>query len=275
MTVFNKKYFIITLILFSISLDSCTENNFTNQNDNQSDKLQNISNTEATTTKEFTLVDSSKLITNLYKDRNIISSKDYSNFTYSVNFDKKESIIQIKSTNTLGGYKVNYFIILKDTLGIYSENQFSTFDDSYKYIKSYFEIDGKKLDLTNVELSNLTGEKVVPSLLWYDQHFGISAKYYNVKDKEYFLIQGLDLYCNGSQCTDYQVFIINKSKEDFQTNAFYFSGLYPYTFENTFLFDEDKDGNFEFFVPKDVKKLDKITDFNIYELEFPMPVKIK
>ena len=225
--------------------------------------------------REVNLVDSTQLITELYKGKEIIPSEGYSDFSYSVSFDEGKKLVTVKSSNTVGGNKVEYFIELKDTAGIYSKDEFSTFDDSYKYVRSYFRVNGKRVEVSKTGLANLPNEKPAPSLLWYEKDFGISGKYHKIGKKEFFLLRGLDLYCNGRQCTSYQVFVIQKKKRKIKANTFYFSGLYPYDFENTFLFDEDGDGNPEMFVPKDIGELRDTGDFEKFELEFSRPVKME
>ena len=262
-------------VFLAVVLGACTGSLPEGQVAHQASKIKELEKLPETGKEDAALIDSAQLITGLYEGKTVIPSKDYSGFSYSFDFEERENMVRIRSVDTIAEYKVEYLIVLKDTAGGYSESEFSAFDDSYEFVESYFRVDGKRVDFSEQFFLNLAEEQLTPALIWYDNDFGISSKYYSVNGKDYFLIRGLDLYCNGRQCTGYQIFVIRKSGEELKASAFYFSGLYPYDFENTFLFDQDRDGIPEMFVPKDVDELGGTSDFDIYELEFSRPAKVE
>jgi|GEM_PF-4445407 len=214
------------------------------------------------------IADSSHLITQLYRNVNIISAKEYFDFSYDFSYNPKENTILIKSSKRLDEHKIEYFIVLQNIEEQFNKKNFTPYDDSYKYLSSYFKIDGQKVNLTNIKLSNKDTRLTEPALVWYDESFGISAKHYKLKSKEIFLLRGINLYCNGNQCIDYQIFVIQLQSGHSTANTLYFSGKYPYDFENTFLFDKNADGNPEIFVPKSTRnrELQDISDFEMYTI---------
>jgi len=174
--------------------------------------------------------------------------------------------VTIKSSTRVKGINISYFISLKDTANIYTSKNFNLAGE-YKYLGSYFELDGKKVDLTNVKISN-NDEFTKPGIIWYESDFGTALKYYNINGKEIFLINGLNYYCNGRYCASYQVFVLQRQEEKLNASTLYYDGQYPFDFENTFLFDSDKDSTPEIYVPKKVEKLNSRSDFKRRTIKF-------
>ena len=254
----NRVYNIITIYLvFVFILLSCSDNNQLNANNSEIAKEFEI--------QKNALQDSSKLIALLYRDLTKFPFKAYSDFSYEVSYNVENKLITIKSSNTIEGNEIDYFILFKDTANVYVREEYSYTDYSYKYIKSYFSINGQEVDLTKINISDLENQKTEPSLLWYGKDFGISAKFYKIEEKEYFLIRGLNLYCNGNHCSSYQMFLLQKDNNRVKASTYYFSGLYPYDFENTFLFNNNE-GKPKFFLPKEVDELKTIEDFELIEV---------
>ena len=107
--------------------------------------------------------------------------------------------------------------------------------------------------------------KVYPSGTWHWSIEGSAVKYCKIANKDFYLINGADLYCNGTHCTSYQVYVIAKEGDAVSVNALYFNGIFPYTFENTHFLDIQSDGNPEIFVLKrNVINIKGLDDFDIY-----------
>ncbi len=211
-------------------------------------------------------IDSAKVISSLYKGLKIIEEKTYSDFSYDVSYDMASKTVTVKSSKKIEENTIQYVINLRFKGAEFNKNSFSLSDDvSYEYIDSFFRINNDSI-LLDENLRNRATEKISPSLLWYGTEFGISAKHCKWKGKEIYLLRGLDIYCNGHHCNKYQLFAIERHGNGLKVVAFNLSAMYPYDFENMFLFDKNSDGQVEIFLPRNVLKIESASDFEMYSL---------
>lgn len=218
--------------------------------------------------KEQIQVDSVKLLTSLYKDVKVIPSKTFADFSYDLLYDDHAREVTVKSSKNVEETMIEYFIVFKFLGNDFDRSTFSTSDDAVcQYVTSYFKVDNDSINLER-SLRNNQKEKVAPSLLWYGKDFGITGRCYKFKGKQYFLLRGLDLYCNGHHCTAYQLFAIEKYKSHSKVEVFESAAVYPYDFENTFLFDKHGDGYPDIYLPKQ-DPVESEADFELLTLFHP------
>jgi len=211
-------------------------------------------------------LDSIELDSILYFGKKRIPEITGGKFSYNLNYYPNDSTISITSKSKIAGNELEYNVFLHYNGKDFVENQFHIYDEEkFRYFKSTLSINQKTINLTEVYFANLPKRKVYPAGMWHWSIESSAVKYYKIANKEFFLINGADLYCNGSHCTSYQVYVIAKEDDLFSVNALYFKGLFPYTFENTHFLDIESDGNPEIFVPKSgIKSIKGLDDFDIY-----------
>lgn len=193
-------------------------------------------------------IDSARVINKLYADVKLIPFKGYKSFDYR--FYYKDKIVTVISTKTVGDQTIKYVIELKDTKGIFNKNNFSA-GDNYQYLGSYFILGTLKLPLDKVRSINDKTESLTRiSSIWND-FGGFIVKYYQLKSREIYLIKGTDAYCNGHNCSDYVMYILQKENHHASVQSIYFSGRnYPSEFDNTSLFYTGSDSNPQIMIPR-------------------------
>ena len=212
--------------------------------------------------------DSTKLISSLYENKQVFPvHSTFSDFSYNASYFKLKKEIHIKSSKSINHKKISYTIIFNDEEGNFNDSDYSPSDESFKYLDSYFSMEDKTVTLKNKLPTNRPNQKVDPALIWYGVDFGISGKYYQINNRGYYLIRGLDLYCNGRQCNRCQLFIIRENDGNLLVDAFTLQELFPYTFESIFLFDSNSDQNPEIYITKEgVEQLSSTQDFIKFEI---------
>jgi hypothetical protein len=206
----------------------------------------------------------------LYSDKILLKEKIGGPFNHVIEYDPTSKIIDIKCTNSINSIKIEYEIYLKSQVEKFDKEKFTLFDtDNYEYLKSILKIGINTLDITKKHFENLDSRNLYPSGVWNGSLDGTSLKYYKIAGREILLICGLDMECNGSDCTGYQMYIVQIINDKISFHALLFPGNYPYYFENTFLFENENDNNPAIYVPKlDVSDLKGIEDFDIFSIDF-------
>ncbi|WP_121811966.1 hypothetical protein [Mucilaginibacter kameinonensis] len=215
------------------------------------------------------IVDSSSIINGLYKNLKVIPSIDGYAFSYKHTYSPKSKIIKIVCTKKIDGTNVEYDVELKDTKGVYNRNSFSIGDD-YKYITSYFLFDGIKLSLNKVHALNSEDDFLTQiSNIWSGDKTFATTKYYSIKKKKIILIKGIDPFCNGHNCTDYVVYVLQKENGKGSVNAIHFDGTNgPYDFNNFKLFYDADGVNTAMLIPKNSRPVKSKHDVDMYKINF-------
>ena len=213
--------------------------------------------------------DSGIIIRALYKNVELLPSKHFTHFDYKYSYDKITKIISVTCTKKVNKTNLKYIVTLKDSSGIFNDSSFSIGDD-YQYITSYFLIDNLKLPLDNIHAINGGNDFLVQvSNVWNDETSSTTIKVYKVGNRKILFIKGTNSYCNGNNCSDYVVYILQELGGKASLNAVYFSGKnYPYDFNSTSLFNRSGTKNPEILVPKNDKFVTGLQDFYIYEIHF-------
>src|SRR5678809_1097191 len=81
--------------------------------------------------------DSAAIINELYHGSEIFESKNYGDFSFKFRKNAKAEVT-ITSGKKIDGYEIRYFIVQKDTAGVYNPAQFSAESMDYKFLESYF-----------------------------------------------------------------------------------------------------------------------------------------
>lgn len=215
------------------------------------------------------IVDSSSIINGLYKNLKVIPSIDGYAFGYKHTYDPKSKIIKIVCAKKIGDTNVEYDVELKDTNGVYTRNSFSIGDD-YKYITSYFLLDGIKLSLNKVHALNSEDDFLTQiSNIWSSGNTVPTIKVYKPAKNKIVLIKGIDTFCNGHNCTDYVVYILQKENGKGSINAIHFDGTNGcYDFNNFKLFYSSKDVTPAILVPKNSRPVKSKHDVDTYKIHF-------
>lgn len=218
----------------------------------------------------FTIeLDSIKIDSILYHDKNLLSEIRVSNpFSYDIKYDESTKRITIGSKNIIARNILKYKIELLSTKSSFNEDDFYWYEeDSYKYLRSSFSVNGKIEDITGLKFINHPNEIIYPAGLWHWSVEGNSVKMYEHKENKIYLINGADLLCNGSQCNSFELMIVIESKTKITVNTLLLNGLWPYQFGSIKLFDLENDGNLEFYKNKDeVNEITGINDFILYSI---------
>ena len=214
-------------------------------------------------------VDSSSTINGLYKGVKVIPSINGNAFSYKYTYEPKSKIVKIVSIKKIDNSNVEYNIELKDTKGSFDRNSFSIGDD-YKYICSYFMLDGIKLPLNKVHaLSSKDDFLTQISNIWSDDKSSPIIKLYKIGKKKIFLIKGINPFCNGHNCTDYVVYVLQTENGKGSINAVHFNGTNnPYVFNNFKLFYGADEVNPEILVPKNDLPIRSKLNVNTYKIYF-------
>jgi len=217
-------------------------------------------------------LDSIAVLSGLDSNMEVFPYNCCADFSYSFTFDPSEENVTIKSSGSLCGFALDYYIILHDEKGVYSPDSFYYGDVTFEYLKSFFVIDSIRLELIpDIVFANAFSEvvspsfrEVQPSLIWHgiDTYGG---RCFKVGRRYFFVVQGLNLYCNGTACTSNQIFVIQLADGEASIDVFYLDTFYPYGFETFFLYDKNCDSIPEVLIPA-VEQPSGVKDFEWYEL---------
>ncbi len=224
---------------------------------------------DAKTTNYSVSVDSTSTINDLYKGVKIIPSINGHAFSYKYTYEPKSKIVKVVCIKKIEDSNVEYIIELKDTKGVFNRNSFSV-GDNYKYITSYFMLDGIKLSLYKVHALRSEDDFLTQiSNIWGADKSSPTVKLYRIGKKKIFLIKGENPFCNGHNCTDYVVYILQKENGKGSVNAVHFDGTNnPYDFNNLKLFYGSDVVNPAIFVPKNEHSVKSKLDVDTYKICF-------
>lgn len=213
--------------------------------------------------------DSGIIIRALYKNVKLLPSKHFRHFDYKYSYDKITKIIRVVCTKKINKTNLEYIVKLKDNSGIFNDRNFSV-GDNYQYITSYLLMDNLKLPLDSIYAINGGNNFLVQvSNVWNNEASSTTIKVYKVGNRKILLIKGINPYCNGNNCSDYVVYILQEFGGKASLNAVYFNGKnYPYDFNSISLFYRSGIKNPEILVPKIDKFVTGLQDFYIYEIDF-------
>ena len=189
-------------------------------------------------------------------------------FSYEPEFIRGKEIIKIVSRSRVNGQDIEYTIEVRNKDSNLNINKFNFINEqSYEYLNSKIRIGRVSIDITNSHFVN-DSSRVQPAGLWHGSIDSSALKYYRYNNRDYYLLNGANLYCNGTHCNSFQVYLLVKNKNNLKINSIYFQGLPPYEFENIHLVDIYKDGYPEIYIPKgDVAEIKGIKDFDIYTID--------
>lgn len=175
-------------------------------------------------------------------EKRVDFSQNHTPFTLTVKNDNQEytAITKIKKHNVV------YSIML--TRNDLNEKFDWGNEKSYVINEMSISIDGAKTQISNIKLFN-TNRKINPSGLWHWSVEDCTLKYYQTENKEYYFINGADLFCNGTSCNTNQLLIIVKELNKYVISAIEYYDIIPYYFVNMVLFDKNNDNIPEFYLP--------------------------
>jgi hypothetical protein len=212
-------------------------------------------------------IDSAGIINALYKGFKVVPSLNGSAFNYKYTYTAKSKAIKVFCTKKIGNINIAYNIELKDTKGIFNKNSFFIGDD-YRYVNSFFMLDGVKLSLGKVHALNI-GEDFLRqfSNVWSGDKSSPFIKLYSTGKRKIFLIKGINPFCNGHNCSSYVVYILQKEGKMCSVHPLYFDGTnHPYDFNNLKLFYSPDDANLSILVPKGSGSVKSKADVNVFKI---------
>lgn len=209
-------------------------------------------------------LDSMTLSDLLYANKRIIPSlTSLKPFSLSVN--RKNGMLVFSAETTVNRLKIEYEVFVKSSMDIkefnWQENEISNYSGArIKVDKTWIDVFGAKFFDTE--------KNIYPAGLWHWSVEDIgSVKMVDYNDKVYILLNGANIFCNGSQCTSYQLYVMvyNKSTKQLNFNAIETDGLYPYLFSSIQFCESAVDKLPEFYILKNgVTNILGLEDFNIF-----------
>lgn len=208
-----------------------------------------------------------KLIDSLYKEKILFKNIEIDSFESSHTYEKSKNEIMAKYLASVDKQKFGYILILEDTAHIYSNESFEP-SESFKYIGSKLFLEDSIIDISRSKYIN-ENDVIEPVIVWYGKKIGIAAKYYELLDRDIYLIRGINYYCNGSNCMNYKVLVIQKRKggSHISVSIINFPGNYPYSFETTFLFRIKDDPIPKLYIIKQGKTGNQLSDFQMLDIK--------
>lgn len=213
-------------------------------------------------------LDSLTLYNLLYSNKELIQSHiNFKPFTLSTTSSNDTIIFSAKTTTK--DIKVKYDLHVKSNL---SKEDFKWYnEDQYENIRATFTIDKTMIDISGFKFLN-SNSKIYPAGLW---HWSLedlgSIKMTEYNNKIYMLLNGVDLFCNGSQCSSYQLYalVYDKVTKQVKFNAILTEGLYPYQFSAIHLYKSEGSNKLpEFYILKDsITEIYGIEDFNVFKFK--------
>ncbi len=213
--------------------------------------------------------DSCSIINTLYKNAKTIPYSNEHSFRCKYSYNQKSKIVKVSCIKQINKSRLEYDVELKDTKGVFNKINFNVGDD-YKYITSYFMIDGIKLSLNKVHALNSDDDFLTHiSNIWSGDKSSPTIKRYTIGKRKVFLIKGINPFCNGHNCSDYVVYILQKENGKGSINAVHFNGTNnPYDFNNFKLFFGPDVVNPAILVPKNNHPVNSQLDLNMYKIYF-------
>ena len=209
-------------------------------------------------------LDPSTLYKLLYSNKRIIPSHN-SLKPFSLSVNRKNDMIIFSAQKTVNRLKIEYDVFVKSNMDVKDFNWQE--NDIHNYAGATIKVDKTLIDIFNVKFFD-TKKNIYPAGLWHWSVEDIgSVKVAEYNNKIYILINGANIFCNGSQCTSYQLYamVFNKKTKQLNFNAIETDGLYPYLF-SSIQFCESKVNKLpEFYILKNgVTSIFGLEDFNIF-----------
>ncbi len=225
---------------------------------NEKNSLHKASNTEINIAKDSIIIDS-LLFSSKYNLKYWQNNKP---FKLSSDANNQHYKAKAKIENNIITYKID---LKRNDI----KSKFNWQDeDDYAVNDMSIGINDKFIDISNLNFDNISTRKLYPSGNWHWAVEDCSVKYTFSNGKEYFFINGANLYCNGHNCNGYQLYIIVKEDNKLTFSALEYDDLIPYYFHEMKLFDKNSDGIPEFYLPfgAENKSLD-INNFEKYSFD--------
>ncbi|MGE7774241.1 hypothetical protein ACQKLP_05935 [Chitinophaga sp. NPDC101104] len=216
-------------------------------------------------TKEIP-IERNPVLDSLYKDAKLYGVEFISTFNCTNEFKKATNQITTNCVSTIRGNTFGYSIKMTDTT-----NNFDTADytptDQFKFDSAYIHFNSKVANITLLPYFN-SEEQSAPVIVWYEPSFGPCAQYYQLSDRKVLLVRGLNFYCNGSNCTNFKIILIQETK-GMETSAAIldFPGIYPFDFENIRLFSHKSNESPSIYIVKSGMNGTQTSDFEIIKLD--------
>lgn len=231
-------------------------------------KQSEFKNTSPVSIKEKSSIniplDSIALYNLLYSNKRIIPSlTSLKPFSLSVN--RKNDMIIFSAETTVNSLKIEYEVFIKSNMNIKDFNWQE--NDIRNYSGATIKVDKTLIDVFKVKIFD-TDKNIYPAGLWHWSVEDIgSVKMVEYNNKVYILLNGANLFCNGSQCNSYQLYamVYNKATQQLNFNAIETDGIYPYLFSSIEFCESTVDKLPEFYILKNgVTDIFGLEDFNIF-----------
>lgn len=229
------------------------------------EKVEVVGNAEVA---RSSLVDSINTLSDLYSNHQLFPESTFEDFSYDYTFSDHE--ITLLSGKMMENDSLRYECVFRDST-VFDRSDFlyqELLDNEYS--KSQLVINGENISLDNLNSVgvDVDATAIKPLLLWYDSGYGYTAKQISITSKrKVILLRGLDMFCNGYNCTDYLLVIIYmEAGKATRTWCHRMSDASYYSFEDIHLFDTDMDTYPELYLPKQ-EIVDQKDDLFLIELK--------
>lgn len=209
-------------------------------------------------------LDSLMLVKLLYGDKKVLESQSLL-MPFSIKSKFSHRKLFFDSKGRVNGNEISYNIVLKSNI---TSEKFNWSDDGLeKCINASISFNNSRISIIDSIFVN-NERKVYPAGIWHWSVGDIgSAKLLEYNGKIYILLNGANLFCNGNNCTSYQLYILiyDKTTKQLIFNAIETEGKYPYLFSSLNLFDKDGDNLPDFYIVKNnIDEITGIEDFELY-----------
>lgn len=228
----------------------------------ESKKIENDTLKHDTNIKEP--IDSLTLVKVLYSDKKILESHVLLK-PFSIESKSSHEKLFFNASGNVNDKEISYNLVLQSNV---SSEKFNWSDYSLeKCINASITFNNSRVGIKDSMFLN-NNNKVYPAGLWHWSVEDIgSAKTVEYSGKIYILLNGANLFCNGNNCTTYQLYILvyDKATKQLIFNAIETDGKYPYLFSSINLFDMDEDNLPDFYALKNgIEEIRGIENLELY-----------
>lgn len=205
-------------------------------------------------------LDSSSIIEKLYTEKKIIETADSADFSFSYQVDSVKMAVNIGCQAEILKNKLEYLIEFDYSPNM-DKNKFNP-NQEYRYLNSSIRYKNRVIKLDSVKCLNCNST-TEPLKVWAGDGANPTIKAFKTRNTEVILMRGLNFYCNGRYCSNYEV--IGLLIKNGKTNAcrIFYPGIYPFDFYNTFLFECEPDMFCVYSIKKEVTTIKSTKDFII------------